>query len=195
MHHKFRRGQTLKVFVGYQSGYGQSKKIAEFIAHRLDRGDTHVDLVDIEYPCPRIDMEGIDVFILGGSVQFGEHHPALVDFVIKNLETISAATVSAFFSVSLSVVEDRDSAYPESQQLVDEFLAKTGWTPNYSDTFAGALAYPKYGRLTRFLMGWLASRVGGESDTSRSFEYTEWKRIDAFLNRIGGVKEDTGKVA
>ena len=39
-------------------------------------------------------------------------------------------------------------------------------------TFAGALRYRDYGLLKRLMMKWIARQEGGDTDTSRNYEYT-----------------------
>ena len=45
---------------------------------------------------------------------------------------------------------------------------------------AGAIMYRKYGFLKRFFMKLIASGAGGNTDTSKNYEYTDWDEVEHF---------------
>lgn len=51
---------------------------------------------------------------------------------------------------------------------------------------AGALKYRSHGVLERFLMKLIAKHSGGDTDTSRDYEYTDWAAVDAFARHFAG---------
>lgn len=61
---------------------------------------------------------------------------------------------------------------------------ETGWRPDEVAAFAGALKYSEYGPLTRVVMKRVARRYGGDTDTSRDYEYTDWDEVAAFAARV-----------
>ena len=73
---------------------------------------------------------------------------------------------------------------------MDRFLGDTGWTPNAKQIFAGALPYRKYGWFTRMLMKRIVKKGGGDTDTSRNYEYTDWNVVNEFASSIGGLFRD-----
>jgi menaquinone-dependent protoporphyrinogen IX oxidase len=46
--------------------------------------------------------------------------------------------------------------------------------------FAGALAYSKYNFLVKWWMKRIAKKSGGETDTSKDYEYTNWNDVSRF---------------
>lgn len=48
----------------------------------------------------------------------------------------------------------------------------------------GKLLYSKYNFVIRLVMRWIAKRSGAETDTSRDYEYTDWTRLDQFVNQF-----------
>jgi menaquinone-dependent protoporphyrinogen oxidase len=72
---------------------------------------------------------------------------------------------------------------------VDEFLARTGWKPGESTSFAGALRYRKYNPVIRLLMRLIVGMAGGETDTSRDYEYTDWQAVERFAVRFASRLE------
>jgi menaquinone-dependent protoporphyrinogen oxidase len=51
-------------------------------------------------------------------------------------------------------------------------------------TLGGALRYTQYGFLKRFLMKQISRRHNGPTDTSRDYEFTDWQRVDRFVERV-----------
>jgi menaquinone-dependent protoporphyrinogen oxidase len=45
---------------------------------------------------------------------------------------------------------------------------------------AGALPYTRYNFLIRFMMRRIVKTEGGDTDTSRDYEYTDWAAVDRF---------------
>ena len=57
---------------------------------------------------------------------------------------------------------------------------------------AGALAYTRYGFLTRFFMRRIAKKEGGPTDTSRDHELTDWGMVARFANGMGDALAQPG---
>jgi menaquinone-dependent protoporphyrinogen oxidase len=70
--------------------------------------------------------------------------------------------------------------------LLDKFFRKTGWRPKHVKPVAGALLYTKYNPLIRFVMKQIVKRAGGDTDTSRDYEYTDWVALDRFVGEFAG---------
>jgi menaquinone-dependent protoporphyrinogen oxidase len=58
--------------------------------------------------------------------------------------------------------------------------AETGWHPRRVELVAGALPYTRYNFLVRFVMRRISRKEGGDTDTSRDYEYTDWAAVDRF---------------
>jgi menaquinone-dependent protoporphyrinogen oxidase len=72
-------------------------------------------------------------------------------------------------------------AKPEvARQYVEEFRRRTGWTPAQTACFAGALRYRQYNPFIRLLMRLIVGKAGGETDTTRDHEYTDWDAVERF---------------
>jgi menaquinone-dependent protoporphyrinogen oxidase len=91
---------------------------------------------------------------------------------------------SAFFSVSLGVASKVRDGRAQVQPLVKQFLERAEWRPDHVELIAGALLYTKYNVLKRFLMRRISRSEGGDTDTSRDYEYTDWAAVERFAERI-----------
>ncbi len=92
--------------------------------------------------------------------------------------------------------ERRAQASAEVEKMIDSFLTETGWRPIFVKPVAGALAYSKYGFFMRFVMKQIARKAGGDVDTSRDYEYTDWKALDRLVDQFVPVlvPENAGPV-
>ena len=61
-----------------------------------------------------------------------------------------------------------------------QFLEQAQWRPDHVELIAGALLYTKYNFLKRFLMRRISGSEGGDTDTSRDYEYTDWAAVERF---------------
>jgi menaquinone-dependent protoporphyrinogen oxidase len=52
------------------------------------------------------------------------------------------------------------------------------------EMIAGALRYSKYPLPLRWLMRRIAKQAGGDTDTSRDYEYTDWEQVDGYARRL-----------
>jgi menaquinone-dependent protoporphyrinogen oxidase len=173
------------ILIAYSTTEGQTRKIAEFMAEALQDAGHRVELVDTGSAQAALVQPVYAAAILGGSVHAGHHAGSLAGFIRDHaawLETVP----TAFFSVSLTAARDDEAGRRETARMLDEFLARTGLKPRRSCRIAGALRYSRYGMLKRFLMRQIAGRAGGDTDTSRDFEYTNWKLIRRFVLEFAG---------
>ncbi len=61
---------------------------------------------------------------------------------------------------------------------------ETGWTPAITRHVAGALRYTEYDYFKRLIMRRIARQQGGDTDTSRDHEYTDWDDLTRFVDEF-----------
>jgi menaquinone-dependent protoporphyrinogen oxidase len=171
----------------YATTEGQTALIAERIARTLrDKGHS-VDMLPADATQPEPDPAAYDGVILGASIHYG-HHPAYVLELVRRHRDALDARPCAFFSVSLSAGGLRPKP-AAAQRYIDKFLRKTGWQPLLKASIAGALKYSLYGPIKRRVMIVFMTLGGGETDTSRDYEYTDWAAVERFANNYAqGLK-------
>lgn len=62
-----------------------------------------------------------------------------------------------------------------------DFFLKTNWRPDRWTIFAGALPYSKYSWIKKRVMKAIVAVAGGDTDTSRDYEYTDWNEVKEFV--------------
>jgi menaquinone-dependent protoporphyrinogen oxidase len=127
---------------------------------------------------PPWEIESHDAVVVGGCVRFGHHARELERWVRERSDHLSERP-AAFFSVSLGAAGTGERARA-AVRWRDEFRVRTGWKPALSASFAGALRYTRYNPFIRALMRFIAGKQSGDTDTSRDYEYTDWKAVDRF---------------
>lgn len=138
-----------------------------------------VSMVDVETAPDTLQIEEFDAVLVGSSIHVGKHHSAISEFVRTNRGALNSLP-SAFFQLSLSSPVDDPERRAEAARYVDELLEESGWHPDKTGLFGGALRYSKYGFLKRLLLKRIAKDATGDVDTSHDYEYTDWEEVAAF---------------
>jgi menaquinone-dependent protoporphyrinogen oxidase len=186
-------------FIGviYATREGHTAKIAARIASGLHARGFTAGLFDVKEEGPVIDLQRCDAVVIAASVHLGKHEKEMVDFVREHASRLGTIP-SAFISVTLSEAGvERQNATPEERAafaadvkyVIDRFLKETGWHPKLIKPVAGAILYTKYNFLVRFVMKRIAKKSGGDTDTSRDFDYTDWASLDEFVKELAAQFE------
>jgi menaquinone-dependent protoporphyrinogen oxidase len=166
-----------RILILYGTTDGHTAKIAHFIGGALGELGASVDVVNAEEANP--DPDGYDGVIVAGSVHAGGYRRAVVRWVRAHAYPLCGMP-SAFVSVCLGVLQDDVMVNRELDAIVHAFETATGWEPQRVKIVAGALLYTRYGWLKRLVMRRMARKAGGATDTSRDYEYTDWKDLRSF---------------
>jgi menaquinone-dependent protoporphyrinogen oxidase len=174
------------VLLLYGTSEGQTEKIAHHVAGVLTGRGHAVELVHGRDRPASLDPADYDAVVVGDSVHVGRHHDYVRSFVADNVDALNAVP-SAFYQVSLSAASDREESVAEAEAIAEGLLEATGWTPDRVASFAGALVYSQYGLVKRFMLRRIARKEGGDTDTSRDYEYTDWDEVTAFAEAVAAA--------
>jgi menaquinone-dependent protoporphyrinogen oxidase len=168
-------GEHMNVLVVFESDHGQADKVARRIAVVL-RAQGHEVEIARASSAPMIARFG--AVVVGGSIRMGKHQKALVDFCRKNRDALLGRP-TAFFSVSVSARRRFGKAEDEIAKHLSRFIGEARWVPERLWPVAGALKYTQYRPHIRVMLKLIAKLTGGDTDTSRDWEYTDWDAVDA----------------
>jgi menaquinone-dependent protoporphyrinogen oxidase len=87
---------------------------------------------------------------------------------------------TAFLPVCLGVLEANPMTHLELEGIVKRFLDATGWRPASRHYVAGATPYTRYNFIKRWMIKRIVAKGGGDTDTSRDVEYTDWNDLREF---------------
>ncbi|MBE2896991.1 menaquinone-dependent protoporphyrinogen IX dehydrogenase [Pasteurellaceae bacterium HPA106] len=170
----------------YSTREGQTLKIATAIAEKLRRTGIDTKLMALSEAL-NCDLRRFDSVIIGASIRYGHFDRTLATFVNRHYELLNRIP-SAFFSVNLTARKP-DKNTPQTNVYTRKFLARIDWQPSISTVFAGALYYPRYRPFDRIMIQFIMRLTGGETDTTKEVEYTDWHRVDAFADVLKKLLE------
>lgn len=152
---------------------GHTRKIAEAVREYVAAfGHAAVVMDAATHPVLR-GADAWDGVIVCAPIRRRRHPVAVARFVRDNRERLDHLP-TAFFSVSLTAAGNDLAG---ARACVDEFVTETGWHPGMVRLVAGALLYTHYNWLVRWIMRRIARANGGDTDTSRDYDYTDWQRL------------------
>jgi len=176
-----------EVLILFATREGQTEKIARRMAGVLEAKGHTVQLRDVDRSARELDLKRYGVVFVGSPVRVGAYLKSVIRFVQAQRAALERIP-SAFFSVSLAVAvrkgERKTDGRAETLRVVEKFKRATGWSPRRIELIAGALPYSKYNFLIRFVMRRIAAAAGGDTDTSRDYEYTDWSAVDRFASEF-----------
>jgi menaquinone-dependent protoporphyrinogen oxidase len=165
------------VLIVFESKYGQSRKIADFIADlALRRGLTpkrvRADVAPLE------DLAHHDAVVVVAPIYFGRHPRTIREFMYRHAGALSLVPI-VFISVSNAAGSAEADVRASAQKAARAFVEKMGVKARLVATAGGALAYPQYGPLVRHAVKLVARRTGAPHDTSRTHELTDWLELES----------------
>lgn len=171
-----------RILIVYATREGQTAKIATRIGEHL--GARGHDCVVHHAGEPFADQRPFELVVYGGSMHAGGIESELIEFMSEHDRSFDAAE-RAFFLVLLSAATRdpvrraatiEDARRKTIRQLPIEF--------DEIEMIAGALMYSKYRWPMRWIMKRIAKEAGGDTDTSRDYEYTDWQQVRDYSGRL-----------
>jgi menaquinone-dependent protoporphyrinogen oxidase len=173
-----------RILVLYGTTEGHTVRIAESIRDTLRARGDQVDLVEAGRAGPTpADYAGV---IVAASVHGRRYQRHVRSWVRRNVDGLGEKP-TAFVSVSLGVLQREPAVQREVQAVVNRFLLSTGWRPSITKNVAGALMYRKYGWFKRWIMKRITAKAGGNTDTSRNWDYTDWADVRVFAEQFASL--------
>jgi len=171
-----------RILVLYGTTDGHTAKVARSLAETLRCQGAVVVVHDARsVDCTPDDYDGV---IVAASVRGGRYQKAVWGWVRSHRAVLNTKP-TAFVSVCLGVLQ-RDAKVDRTLETIRQrFLDETGWHPTVTKLVAGALLYRRYNFFLRWFMKRIVAKAGGDTDTTRDYEYTDWKDLRAFAEQFG----------
>ncbi len=175
-----------RVLILFASREGQTQKVASRIFAHLKMKGFAVQLIDAadSTAMQQIDLGTYDLLVFGASMHAGGLERELVHFVNSHVSRIGTQSRSFFLVLLSAATKDpelkarslTDARRKMKQQLLVEF--------DDTEMIAGALAYSKYPLPLKWLMRRIAAKAGEGTDLSRDYEYTDWRQVERYADRL-----------
>lgn len=172
-----------RILVLYGTTEGHTARIAQSIGATLRTRGAEVD-VALATRAPGPDPGDYDGVLVTASVHGGRFQRPVRRWVHAHVNLLRDKP-TAFVAVCLGVLQRDPAVQEEVTAIVNRFLLETGWRPAITKVVAGALLYSRYGLIKRWVMKRIAAQAGGDTDTSRDYEYTDWNDVRAFAEQYG----------
>ncbi|MGZ9896722.1 menaquinone-dependent protoporphyrinogen IX dehydrogenase [Shewanella gaetbuli] len=165
----------------YSTVDGQTLAICQRIEQHLLQAGRSVKLIEINQ-VTQTDIANCEQVIIGASIRYGKHRPELFKFIATHLAAIEQKP-NSFFTVNVVARKPLKNT-PETNPYMIKFLQLTLWKPKLLGVFAGKIDYPKYGFFDKFMIRLIMWITKGPTDTSGTFEFTDWDKVDAYAANI-----------
>jgi menaquinone-dependent protoporphyrinogen oxidase len=166
-----------RILVLFGTTDGQTARIAAAVGATLRNQGADVDVIAAGTAAVRPeDYAGV---IVAASVHAGGYQRTVRRWVRAHAPALDARP-TAFVSVCLGILQADPGVQEEVAATPRRFAASAGWHPAVVKIVAGALPYTRYNWFTRRLMKRIAAKAGGDTDTSRDYEYTDWADLRTF---------------
>jgi len=170
-----------RILVIFGTTDGHTAKVAHTFGERL-RSDGHqTDVVNVAERAPI--PADYDAVVVAASVHAGGYQRRIVRWCRANSLALNGKP-GVFLSVCLGVLQHEPEVDRELQRILAAFLRATSWQPLETTIVAGALKYTQYNFLKRWVMKRIVTKAKGDTDTSRDYEYTDWKALREFADRF-----------
>lgn len=167
----------------YATRDGQSRRIAEYISHRLAESGIAATPQDLAVaPVSATELEQASAIVLVAAVRYG-HHLAEADSFMATYGSLHSPPPLALASVNLTARKPA-KATATGNGYLRKAIARHHLTPAVAVAFAGRLDYPSYSFLDRQIIRFIMLLTGGPTDPRTCVEYTSWPAVDEFADRI-----------
>src|SRR5262245_50123871 len=164
-----------RVLILYGTTEGHTRAIADAIGKTLQSRGLQADVVEAGAIEPV--MPQYAAVIVAASVHIGSYQAAVRRWVTRHAAELNSRP-TAFVSVSLGILQKTDAAVmAEVEAIPRRFVESTGWRPSTMKHVAGALLYTRYNFFKRWIMKRIVARAGGDTDTSKDYDYTDWQDL------------------
>ncbi|MDR1633433.1 MAG: hypothetical protein LBS27_00585 [Bifidobacteriaceae bacterium] len=172
-----------RLLVVHSGRYGQSEKIARFLAADLENWPGCECRCEGLAQLAEDQLEDCQGLVMVTSVHYGRVVAPSTGWALRHRQFLSAVP-TALAVVSLSEGRRAGARSRPSEPALhgptQTFLAKTGWRPDRIALVEGALEYPKYSPINRRAIHCLERALGRPTDLNQSHEYTDWDQVARF---------------
>ena len=164
----------------YSSTDGHTKTICKRIIDFL-KDENATKLVSLN-EAKDLNLSEFSRIIIGASIRYGRHSKELYKFIELNRNILNEKE-SVFFSVNVVARKPEKNA-PGNNPYIKKFLKISKWRPKKIGVFAGKVDYPNYNFFDKYIIKLIMFITKGPTDTSKSYEFTDWSKVEGFAKEI-----------
>ena len=168
------------VLIIYGTTDGHTRKVAHRMADMVAELGIRVTTREAK-KARDVRADAYDAVIITASLHARGYQHGVTRWIEANVDALRTRP-TAFVSVCLAILEKDPVARHEANAIAERFVMQHSWRPNEIQVVAGALAYTRYGWLKKLIMRRIAAQAGGDTDTTRDHEYTDWDALEGFVH-------------
>lgn len=173
-----------KILIIYSTTDGHTRKICRRLQQTIENKGDHVVLASVD-ESSSVGLEEFDKIVIGASIRYGKHSPAVYDFIKANIQILESKR-NAFFTVNV-VARKPDKNQPDSNPYLKKFLSQIAWKPENLAVFAGKINYRLYRFRDRFMIRFIMWMTKGPTDLNTNIDFTDWDQVDKFAQTISNM--------
>lgn len=173
-----------QILILYSTVDGHTLKICQRLQAVLEPAGDAVTLSELD-DRTSVDLRSFDKIVIGASIRYGKHRPAVAAFLRTHQATLQAKP-SAFFSVNI-VARKPNRNTPETNPYVRKLLRQIAWRPSQLAVFAGKLDYPRYGFWDRQIIRFIMLLTRGPTDPRAVIDFTDWTQVERFARTVADL--------
>jgi menaquinone-dependent protoporphyrinogen oxidase len=171
-----------RILVVYESLYGQTEKIAEYISD-VARSRGHTTSVVSADRATQLPITNHDAAVVLAPVYYS-HHPRLIETFVRGNADMLSSRPCAFVSVSGAAASQDPNIRVQAYRIAKAFVERTGLRARIVASVGGAMSFPRYGFFLRNVLRFISWRAGGPTDVTHVHELTDWRAVDDFAMRF-----------
>ena len=165
------------ILIIYSTTDGHTREICLRLQKVIENAGNQATLVDVGNAAA-IELESFDKIVIGASIRYGKHSPAIYAFIKENSQRLDRKP-NAFFSVNV-VARKAEKNTPETNPYLKKFLKQITWEPKMLAVFAGKINYQLYSFRDRTMIRFIMWMTKGPTDPNTNIEFTDWDQVEEF---------------
>lgn len=176
----------MKLFIGYATSEGQTRKIARHFADRAMEAGHSVELLALS-DAESMDLSRFDGVVLAASIHAGHYQRSMTDFAEDHLGQLRNKP-TLLLSVSLAAAGHDSEEWKGLSRILEDFAGALEWMPDRIEQVAGAYRPSQYDIFRRFIMRRIIALKTPDANLDEDVEYTDWAALDALCDDwLGGL--------
>ena len=172
------------ILILYSTTDGHTREICLRLQKVIENSGNQVTLIDINNAAA-IELDSFDKIVIGASIRYGKHSPAVYEFIKANAPVLDARP-NAFFTVNV-VARKAGKNTPDTNPYLKKFLRQIAWKPKILAVFAGKIEYKRYGFLDRTMIRFIMWMTKGPTDPDTNIEFTDWDKVEEFGRTVSSM--------
>lgn len=165
----YKKNNDHKILVTYESQFGSTAEVANFIGHQLTLDSSKIDIKRISEVD---DLSSYTKIIIGSAIQYDNWMPEARAFVISNRKILAQLSI-AFFFTCLTLSKKTDKTEKKANLYSETLYALAPEVKPISiGRFAGVLNYAKMSLVSRVFAKGLFTIIGVKEG-----DYRDWNAI------------------